>query len=104
MEPVELIEMPVPHLELEDGEVRAQLHLAETGGVALGDHRHVRGDVLDQRAEDPHVVRVDHVGAVPFDHLVQQLAQLGVKVARRTITKYRKKMGIGSSRQRRQWN
>ena len=25
MEPVELIEMPVPHLELEDGEVRAQL-------------------------------------------------------------------------------
>ena len=37
------------------------------------------------------------------DELVRQLAQHGMKVARRTITKYRKKMGIPSSRQRKDW-
>ncbi|MDP7204550.1 MAG: RNA polymerase factor sigma-54 [Pirellulaceae bacterium] len=37
------------------------------------------------------------------DELVRQLASHGMKVARRTITKYRKKMGIPSSRQRKDW-
>ena len=37
------------------------------------------------------------------DELVRQLAKHGMKVARRTITKYRKKMGIPSSRQRKDW-
>ncbi|MDP7016339.1 MAG: RNA polymerase factor sigma-54, partial [Pirellulaceae bacterium] len=37
------------------------------------------------------------------DDLVSQLEKKGLKVARRTITKYRKKMGIPSSRQRRVW-
>ncbi len=35
--------------------------------------------------------------------LVQQLKESGFNVARRTITKYRQKMGIPSSRQRRAW-
>ncbi len=41
----------------------------------------------------------------PFsdDELVRQLNHEGLKVARRTVTKYRKSMGIGSSRQRREW-
>jgi RNA polymerase sigma-54 factor len=41
----------------------------------------------------------------PFsdDELVQQLGKHGLTVARRTITKYRQKMGIPSSRQRRDW-
>lgn len=41
----------------------------------------------------------------PFsdDHLVEELAKHGLQVARRTITKYRQKMGIPSSRQRRDW-
>jgi RNA polymerase sigma-54 factor len=41
----------------------------------------------------------------PFsdDELVKQLAQHGIKVARRTVTKYRKAMSIPSSRQRRDW-
>lgn len=38
------------------------------------------------------------------DDLVVELHRLGLKVARRTITKYRQKMGIPSSRQRRDWN
>ena len=37
------------------------------------------------------------------DELVEQLKKAGLNVARRTVTKYRKKMGIPSSRQRRDW-
>ena len=37
------------------------------------------------------------------DQLVAQLEKHGFAVARRTITKYRKKLGIPSSRQRRRW-
>jgi RNA polymerase sigma-54 factor len=38
------------------------------------------------------------------DQLVDALANHGLQVARRTITKYRQKMGIPSSRQRRDWS
>ena len=37
------------------------------------------------------------------EDLVNELAKAGIKVARRTVTKYRKAMNILSSRQRRQW-
>ena len=37
------------------------------------------------------------------DELVKELGRHGLKVARRTVTKYRQKMGIPSSRQRRDW-
>ncbi len=42
----------------------------------------------------------------PFsdEHLVDELKKMGLTVARRTVTKYRKKMGIPSSRQRRDWS
>ncbi|PHR94652.1 MAG: RNA polymerase sigma-54 factor [Blastopirellula sp.] len=38
------------------------------------------------------------------DELVRLLKEHGLKVARRTVTKYRKKMNIPSSRQRRDWS
>ncbi len=38
------------------------------------------------------------------DQLVQELAAAGIKLARRTVTKYRKTMNIPSSRQRRDWS
>ena len=38
------------------------------------------------------------------DELMEELKKHGLSVARRTITKYRKKMGIPSSRQRRDWS
>jgi RNA polymerase sigma-54 factor len=38
------------------------------------------------------------------DDLVTELSKLGLNVARRTITKYRKKLGIPSSRQRKDWS
>ena len=37
------------------------------------------------------------------DELVKKLKEHGLNVARRTVTKYRQKMGIPSSRQRRDW-
>jgi len=37
------------------------------------------------------------------DELVRRLKSEGLNVARRTVTKYRQKMGIPSSRQRRDW-
>jgi RNA polymerase sigma-54 factor len=37
------------------------------------------------------------------DELVDLLQKQGLTVARRTVTKYRKRMGIPSSRQRRDW-
>lgn len=42
----------------------------------------------------------------PFsdEQLVEELGKAGMTVARRTVTKYRKKMGIPSSRQRRDWS
>ena len=44
--------------------------------------------------------------AKPFsdDELVKLLKTKGLNVARRTVTKYRKKMQIPSSRQRRDWS
>ena len=38
------------------------------------------------------------------DDLVQELKKIGMNVARRTVTKYRQKMKIPSSRQRRDWS
>ncbi len=38
------------------------------------------------------------------EKLVDELKKTGMTVARRTVTKYRKKMGIPSSRQRRDWS
>ena len=38
------------------------------------------------------------------DELVKRLKEQGLNVARRTVTKYRQKMGIPSSRQRRDWS
>ena len=38
------------------------------------------------------------------EQLVEELAKRGIKVARRTVTKYRKEMNIPGSRQRRDWS
>ena len=38
------------------------------------------------------------------DEIVKRMGSAGLKVARRTVTKYRQKMGIPSSRQRKDWS
>jgi RNA polymerase sigma-54 factor len=46
----------------------------------------------------------DKTNPMSDDDLVEELKKQGLGVARRTITKYRKKMAIPSSRQRRDWS
>ena len=46
----------------------------------------------------------DKLNPLSDDDLVRELKKDGLNVARRTITKYRQKMGIPSSRQRKDWS
>ena len=72
------------------------------GGTVSADGEEVAWDAIRIKlqeiidAEDKHKPYSD-------DELVRQLAAHGLKVARRTVTKYRKSMNIPSSRQRRDW-
>ena len=61
---------------------------------------------IPERVEiDPKVIDTeDKAKPHSDDELVRQLKEAGFSVARRTITKYRKKMGIPSSRQRKDWS
>ncbi len=72
------------------------------GGTKAADGEDVTWDNIRRRLQE---IIDDEDKSDPFsdDALVAQLAEAGLKVARRTVTKYRKKMGIPSSRQRRDW-
>jgi RNA polymerase sigma-54 factor len=72
------------------------------GGTTSSDGGEVAWDKVRLRLQEI----VDNENkSKPFsdDALVEQLANNGIKVARRTVTKYRKAMNIPSSRQRRVW-
>ncbi|MCA9184227.1 MAG: RNA polymerase factor sigma-54 [Pirellulaceae bacterium] len=72
------------------------------GGTTSADGEEVAWDAIRIKLQEI----VDHENKQePYsdDDLVKQLANHGLTVARRTVTKYRKKMGIPSSRQRREW-
>ena len=73
------------------------------GGTKSDDGEDVAWDAIRIKLQEV----VDHEDKTkPFsdDELVRQLKKHGLNVARRTITKYRRKMGIPSSRQRRDWS
>jgi RNA polymerase sigma-54 factor len=72
------------------------------GGTQSDDGEDVAWDAIRIKLQEV----VDHEDkSKPFsdDQLVQELKKHGLNVARRTITKYRKKMDIPSSRKRRDW-
>ena len=72
------------------------------GGTKSDDGEDVAWDAIRIKLQEV----IDHEDKTkPYsdDELVRQLKQHGLNVARRTITKYRRKMGIPSSRQRRDW-
>jgi RNA polymerase sigma-54 factor len=72
------------------------------GGTTSDDGEEVAWDAIRIKLQEV----VDHEDKTkPYsdDELVRQLKKHGLNVARRTITKYRRKMGIPSSRQRRDW-
>ena len=73
------------------------------GGTKSDDGEDVAWDTIRIKLQEV----IDHEDKTkPFsdDELVRQLKHHGLNVARRTITKYRRKMGIPSSRQRRDWS
>ncbi len=72
------------------------------GGTVSADGEEVAWDVIRVKLQEC-VDREDKSAPFSDDDLVDELTKHGLTVARRTITKYRKKMGIASSRQRRDW-
>lgn len=73
------------------------------GGTKSEEGEDVAWDIIRLRLQEI----VDHEDkASPYsdDELVEELKKRGLVVARRTVTKYRQKMDIPSSRQRRDWS
>jgi RNA polymerase sigma-54 factor len=73
------------------------------GGTRSEDGEDVAWDAIRLRLQEV-IDGEDKANPYSDDELVKQLRSHGLKVARRTITKYRQKMGIPSSRQRRDWS
>jgi RNA polymerase sigma-54 factor len=72
------------------------------GGTKSADGEEVAWDAVRMKLQE--IVQAEPKDA-PYsdDDLVDELGKQGIKVARRTVTKYRKAMKIPSSRQRRDW-
>ena len=72
------------------------------GGTTSADGEEVAWDTVRLKLQEI-VDTEDKQHPLSDDQLVKELATHGITVARRTVTKYRKAMGILSSRQRRDW-
>ena len=72
------------------------------GGTVGADGEEVAWDTVRLRLQEI-VDGEDKQHPFSDEELVKELAKHGIKVARRTVTKYRKAMDIPSSRQRRDW-
>ncbi|MEN6457734.1 MAG: RNA polymerase factor sigma-54 [Thermoguttaceae bacterium] len=73
------------------------------GGTTGADGEEVAWDTVRRKLQEL-VDTEDKQHPMSDDQLVAKLGEAGVTVARRTVTKYRKAMGILSSRQRRSWS
>jgi RNA polymerase sigma-54 factor len=73
------------------------------GGTRSDDGEDVAWDAVRIKLQEL-VDHEDKRNPYSDDELVKRLKAQGLNVARRTITKYRQKMGIPSSRQRRDWS
>ena len=72
------------------------------GGTKSDDGEEIAWDAIRIKLQEV-VDHEDKSDPLSDDALVDELKKHGLNVARRTITKYRQKMGIPSSRQRRDW-
>jgi RNA polymerase sigma-54 factor len=72
------------------------------GGTRGQDGEDVAWDAIRVKLQEL-VDQEDKSHPLSDDEIVNRLSTQGISVARRTVTKYRKKMGIPSSRQRRDW-
>lgn len=73
------------------------------GGTVRDDGEEVAWDAVRLKLQEV-IDREDRQNPYSDEELVEELAKHGIKVARRTVTKYRKAMNILSSRQRRDWS
>jgi RNA polymerase sigma-54 factor len=73
------------------------------GGTQTEDGDDVAWDTIRLKLQEV-IDKEDKSDPFSDEHLVEELKKSGMTVARRTVTKYRKKMGIPSSRQRRDWS
>ena len=73
------------------------------GGTRTDDGEDVAWDIIRIRLQEI-VDKEDKTSPYSDDELVEELKKQGLVVARRTVTKYRQKMDIPSSRQRRDWS
>jgi len=73
------------------------------GGTKSTDGEDVTWDAIRMKLQEL-IDEEDKSKPYSDDELVSQLKKHGFSAARRTITKYRKKLGIPSSRQRRDWS
>ncbi len=73
------------------------------GGTRSDDGDDVAWDTVRIRLQEL-VDNENKTAPLSDDDLVREIEKLGMKVARRTVTKYRQIMGIPSSRQRRDWS
>ena len=73
------------------------------GGTHSDDGEDVAWDIIRIKLQEV-VDNEDKTNPFSDDELVVELKKHGLTVARRTITKYRQKMDIPSSRQRRDWS
>ncbi|MGV3483150.1 MAG: RNA polymerase factor sigma-54 [Planctomycetaceae bacterium] len=73
------------------------------GGTQTEDGDDVAWDTIRIKLQEV-IDKEDKSDPFSDEHLVDELKKSGMTVARRTVTKYRKKMGIPSSRQRRDWS
>ena len=72
------------------------------GGTRSDEGEDVAWDRIRLRLQEL-IDKEDKTNPYSDDDLVKELKKQGLNVARRTVTKYRQKMGIPSSRQRRDW-
>ncbi len=72
------------------------------GGTTSADGEEVAWDAVRLKLQEI-IDKEDKQKPYSDDELVKKLAQEGLTVARRTVTKYRKSMQIPSSRQRKDW-
>ncbi len=73
------------------------------GGTKSEEGEDVAWDIIRIRLQEI-VDKEDKASPYSDDDLVEELKKQGLTVARRTVTKYRQKMNIPSSRQRRDWS
>jgi RNA polymerase sigma-54 factor len=74
------------------------------GGTQTEDGEDIAWDRIRIRVAEADRITKDKSDPLSDDEIVKRMGAAGLKVARRTVTKYRQKMGIPSSRQRKDWS